>query len=411
MAARRGQRGLRVAGLFAGIGGLELGLARAGHETALLCEIEPGAGAVLRRRFPRIPFHEDITTLDRLPKGTELVAAGFPCQDLSQAGQTRGIRGRQSSLVDHVFRLLREGDVPWVLLENVPFMLQLGRGAAIRHVVSEFEALGYSWAYRVIDTRAFGIPQRRERVYFLASKVADPSRLIFEGNVQPEEPNGNRRRPCGFFWTEGLRGLGWAVDAVPTLKGGSTVGIPSPPAIWMPDGSFVTPDIRDAERLQGFDADWTLPAAEVVRGSHRWKLVGNAVSVPVAEWIGRRILGAPGARPPLAATFDPEVSWPRAAYGVDGNRFSVRTSTWPIRVPAVTLRDFLEHPTKPLSKKALEGFWSRLSRSSLNRPEQFDRDIQRTLGIAVAMPGRVSRATARRGAVRNRQASGGLFGE
>src|SRR5213076_10234 len=94
--------------------------------------------------------------------------------------------------------------------------------------------------------------------------------------------------PCGFYWTEGIRGLGWAVNAVPTLKGGSTVGVPSPPAIWMPAGEIVTPSLCDVERLQGFETDWTKPAEKVVRPSLRWKLVGNAVSVPVAAWLGRR---------------------------------------------------------------------------------------------------------------------------
>ena len=79
------------------------------------------------------------------------------------------------------------------------------------------------------------------------------------------------------------------VNAIPTLKGGSTVGVPSPPAIWLPDGRFVTPDIRDAERLQGFAVDWTRPAETVRRRSFRWKLVGNAVSVPVAKWVGDRL--------------------------------------------------------------------------------------------------------------------------
>ena len=390
MGTRNGRRGLRVAGLFAGIGGLEVGLARAGHRTTFLCEIDPGAVAVLRERFPRTPLHEDITSLDRLPPGIELVAAGFPCQDLSQAGRTRGIRGRQSSLVDHVFRLLRASDIPWVLLENVPFMLQLGRGAAMRHVASELEAAGYAWAYRVLDTRAFGLPQRRERVYLLASKIADPSRLLFEGNFGPRGSDGQRRRPCGFFWTEGLRGLGWAVDAVPTLKGGSTVGIPSPPAIWMPDGSFVTPDIRDAERLQGFDPDWTLPAASETRPGHRWRLVGNAVSIPVAEWLGRRISAEPSDRPALAASFDGRASWPRAAFQCDGSRLTTRASSWPVSVPSPPLADFLDFPTRPLSERALAGFWSRLARSSLVRPDEFDRDLQRALGLPVSAT-RVSR--------------------
>jgi DNA (cytosine-5)-methyltransferase 1 len=74
---------------------------------------------------------------------------------------------------------------------------------------------------------------------------------------------------------------------VPTLKGGSGLGIPSPPAIWMPDGHFVLPDIRDAERLQGFPAGWTEAALTGhSKEGARWKLVGNAVSVPVSRWLG-----------------------------------------------------------------------------------------------------------------------------
>ena len=101
---------------------------------------------------------------------------------------------------------------------------------------------------------------------------------------------------CGFYWTEGLRGLGWAIDAVPTLKGGSTLGIPSPPAIWIQGQrtSPTNPDIRDAERLQGFPSDWTEVARENGGRGARWKLVGNAVSG--RGYLGRRAPVA-GSRP------------------------------------------------------------------------------------------------------------------
>ena len=378
-------RPLGVAGLFAGIGGLELGLHRAGHHCQLLCEIEPGASEVLRTRFPAIPLHADVTTLTRFPRGVDLVVGGFPCQDLSQAGLTKGLAGMQSSLVDHVFRLLRATEVPWVLLENVPFMLQLGQGNAIRHVIGELEALGYSWAYRVVDTRAFGLPQRRERVFILASKAGCPAAdLLLQdepGAAQSSDPGA----ACGFFWTEGLRGLGWAVDAVPTLKGGSTIGIPSPPAIWLRgEGGFVTPDILDAERLQGFPVDWTEPTVAVTRAGHRWKLVGNAVSVPVAEWIGRRIGTCSDWSPALPVPLNRRGGWPRAAFGARGEAWEVEVSSSPVRVEAAPLREFLEHPTKPLSRRALEGFRTRLSRGTLRRPPEFDRDLDRAIEAAAA---------------------------
>src|SRR5436190_1450863 len=81
---------LSVVGLFAGIGGVELGLHRAGHDTRLLCEYDDAAVAVLSERFPAVDLHRDVRELDELPEA-ELVAAGFPCQDLSIAGRAVGI--------------------------------------------------------------------------------------------------------------------------------------------------------------------------------------------------------------------------------------------------------------------------------------------------------------------------------
>ena len=154
------------------------------------------------------------------------MAAGFPCQDLSQAGMTAGITGTRSGLVDEVFRLVKRRKGPrWLLLEKVLFMLQLARGAAMRHVTSSLEELGYSWAYRVIDARAFGLPQRRMRVLMLASRTDDPRDVLFADDAGPVLDGDPQAHPCGFYWTEAIRGLGWAVNAVPTLKGGSTVGI------------------------------------------------------------------------------------------------------------------------------------------------------------------------------------------
>jgi DNA (cytosine-5)-methyltransferase 1 len=316
-------RALRAAGLFAGIGGIELGLGRARHTTEFFCEIDPYAQAVLRARFPGVNVTADIRDLTALPETVDLVTAGFPCQDLSQAGRTAGIGGRNSGLVGHVLDLLAHSDsVQWVVFENVPFMLHLDQGGAMAYLVDRLEALGFSWAYRVVDTRAFGLPQRRQRVVMIASRELDPrSVLLADDDVAVSEPT--RGTANGFYWTEGLRGLGWAVDAVPTLKGGSTIGIPSPPAIWMRGGAIATPDIRDAERLQGFPVDWTLPAMAEVgsRRGTRWKLIGNAVTVPMAEWVGTR-LSDPGTYDGSNDRLLPDRHrWPRAAWGRTGDAY------------------------------------------------------------------------------------------
>ncbi len=362
----------KVAGLFAGIGGFERGLSLAGHETTLLCENDPGANAVLNARFWGIARHDDIRTLSRLPQETELIVAGFPCQDLSQAGRTAGITGRNSGLIGSVFRLLRQRAVPWLVLENVPFMLQLAGGKALAVIVDDLERLGYRWAYRIVDSRAFGLPQRRERVFLVAALEGDPRSVILADRATPPEPYPQPlSMACGFYWTEGTRGLGWAVDSVPTLKGGSTVGIPSPPAILLPSKEIVKPDIRDAERMQGFEIDWTKPAESAVKPGYRWKLVGNAVTVDVAYWIGWRLRHPSpydGSKDLPLAKSEP---WPRAAWGDGHDRFAASVSAWPVCTRGVPLHRFLWFPGDLLSLKATAGFFSRASNSRLRFPVGF----------------------------------------
>ncbi|MEM9454954.1 MAG: DNA (cytosine-5-)-methyltransferase [Myxococcota bacterium] len=368
---------LQVAGLFAGIGGIEQGMHEAGHRSVLLCEVMEEAKTVLRARFPGVPLIPDVN--DLRPEDiaeADVVTAGFPCQDLSQAGRTEGIRGEQSGLIQRVFALLEKLEDPpkWLVLENVTFMLHLDRGEGMRYLARSLRKLGYRWAYRVVDTRAFGLPQRRQRVILVASKHddLDPRGVLFVDEKEPRPDPDFRRVACGFYWTEGLRGLGWAVDAVPTLKGGSTIGIPSPPAIWMPERelTIVKPGIRDAERLQGFPAGWTKAAGEggTRRSKNaRWKLVGNAVSVPVAEWLGRR-LAVPGdydnAR--TSQSLHGRHKWPKAAWGDASGTFEVEISIWPERRRYKHLRNFLGKDLEPLSARATAGFYERAKRGNLN---------------------------------------------
>ena len=168
----------------------------------------------------------------------------------------QGDRGEASGSVGEVFRLLEGRRVPLLMLENVRNMLVLDGAQAMRFLVDELEALGYRWAYRLVDSRFTGVPQRRQRVIFLASLTSIPAR-----SYSPTTPVNQRAstsgRPYGFYWTEGVRGLGWARDAVPTLKGGSTIGIPSPPAIWNPGGErsrIVTPQIERGGAAPGIPA-------------------------------------------------------------------------------------------------------------------------------------------------------------
>jgi DNA (cytosine-5)-methyltransferase 1 len=130
------------------------------------------------------------------------------------------------------------------------------------------------------------------------------------------------------------------------------------------------PDLRDAERLQGFPTDWTKPAERVGRTGRRWKLVGNAVSVPAAEWIGRR-MADPGVPLDYPITSIRGTRWPAAAWNMGPGRVGVEASEWPVRRDYKSLADFLQHPPRPLSIKATSGFLERTKRSSLKFPPGF----------------------------------------
>ncbi len=376
-----------VTALFGGIGGLELGLGRAGHRATLFCEADAEAVSVLNARFPRVPIALDVRETDALVEAispnSDLLTAGFPCTDFSQAGTTKGFEGGRSSLIIDTLELIKRRKFENVLLENVPNWRQLHRGAYMRWVVEELEALGYRWAYRTIDARAFGLPQRRLRIFLFATLKGDPREVLFHGDEVPEQASfGLHEDAHGFYWTEGKTGLGWGESCVPTLKGGSAVSIPSPPAILMKDGRVITPDIRDCERLQGFPSDWTGldERCEMVDGGlfkprRRWLLVGNAINVEVAHWLGERL----ARRAPIdleeGEALDPEKRWPAAAWFDGTTRRAVPLGAWPVARSARSLAEFLEHPGQPLSIRATKGFQKRILASSLRFKPGFVRAI------------------------------------
>jgi DNA (cytosine-5)-methyltransferase 1 len=259
------------------------------------------------------------------------------------------------------------------VLENVPFLMSLGQGAALTLITTALTELGYRWAYRVVDSNAFGLPQRRNRWYLVASRSGDPRDVLLADDV--EKPLSAGEYPdvaCGFYWTEGMRAFGWAVDGVPPIKCGSSVGVASPPAIRMPSGVYVTPDLRDTERLQGFPADWTSPAEEVAKRGERWRMVGNSVSVPVATWIGGR-LATPGRYDPADDRPWTGAKWPRRAAwsDLDGVVHAADVGPWPLWQPRESLTDFLRHPGKPLSARAATGFLRRTGKGTLRFPPGF----------------------------------------
>ena len=200
---------MRFAELFAGAGGLSMGLEWAGHECVWHAEIEPHARAVLRHRWPTVPLYGDVTQLD----GKALVAAhgpidlltgGSPCQDLSVAGKRAGLEGERSGLFHQQVRLWRETGADVLLWENVMGALSSQGGADFQTVLEELSGTSCArpddgWptagiihgpdgrarvAYRSLDLQWFGPPQRRRRVFVCAVAPHaldryDPAALLF----------------------------------------------------------------------------------------------------------------------------------------------------------------------------------------------------------------------------------------
>lgn len=406
-ARRADRRTLGVVSLFSGIAGLDSGMEASGARVLEMCESWAPARRVLAEHYPRIPVADDVSVY--LPTTDyDVLSAGFPCTDLSHAGSKAGIFGPQSGLVEHVFRIAAATRPEWIVLENVPHLLALHQGAGIAEVVDRLESLGYAWAYRTVDSRFTGVPQRRYRVIILASAVHDPTPLLFGEDtvpraerassaasraVAPSKRRGSKNsspplsdRPHGFYWTEGRNGLGLVEGAIPTLKGGSTIGLPSAPAIWFPTAPvghrFVLPRIEDGERLQGLPVGWTQAALQAGQRDLRWKLLGNAVTRGVGAWIADRLTSTETTftdqDPLIGRALARNTRWPRSAAGGPGQAaHEVVASDRPRQLPATSLEDIVDvTAAPPLSYRATRGFLSRVDESERRLDARLYADLE-----------------------------------
>lgn len=156
---------LTVGSLFTGIGGLDLGLEHAGMHVVWQAENDPYCTRILHKHWPHVPNLGDVTTIDwSNVERPDLVAAGFPCQDASDAGQRAGIDGKQTGLWVEVARCVRHLRPRWVVLENVTGLLARGFG----RVVGDLAALGYDTEWDCIPAAAVGAPHLRARTWIVA---------------------------------------------------------------------------------------------------------------------------------------------------------------------------------------------------------------------------------------------------
>ena len=159
--------------LFAGAGGLALGLERAGINHLLLNEIDKHASATLKKNRPLWNVAcTDIKNIDFTPfKGVDLVTGGFPCQAFSYAGKKRGLEDARGTLFYEFARALKESDAKVFLAENVKGLLSHDNGNTIKTIVSVFEELGYHvYQPKLLKAIHHDVPQKRERIFIVGVK-------------------------------------------------------------------------------------------------------------------------------------------------------------------------------------------------------------------------------------------------
>lgn len=290
---------MKVASFFAGIGGFDLGVERAGMEVIFQCEINTFCQKVLKKQWPDAALFSDIKTLRAadIPDEADLWCAGFPCQDLSLAnqGKRKGLKGERSGLF-HTFADLAAEKLPkWIILENVPGLLNSHEGKDFQILLETLDELGYGISWRVFDAKYFGTPQRRRRVYVVASfGDLSSSTILFGGEtIEAVERAGLGKReiiaksngrslPSSDEYLIQHACIGRKPEAGPQAKG------------YRNDGEAYTLDSRGSA-----DAVCKTSDAFRVRNSarfskrldgNRYRAIGNAVCVHIVNWIAGRIM-------------------------------------------------------------------------------------------------------------------------
>ncbi len=295
------------ASFFSGIGGIDLGFANAGFQVTMQCEVDKFCTSILQAHWPKVTRHLDIKEIDHaaIPV-SDVWSGGFPCQDVSLArmGPRAGLKGKKSGLFFEFARLLERGRPRVFLIENVPGLLSSHGGRDFEIILRTLANLGYGVGWRVLNSRYFGVAQSRQRVYIVGCHRdwRGPGEILFESECgQGDNPSSgqNGSKPVSPFKKSignPVRGpvtpsLAYCLYACSARHTGTDW---SRNYVSYPDGRVRRLMPAECERLQGFPENWTNPGILDINDPDkvdtlRYHALGNAVTVPVAEWMARRI--------------------------------------------------------------------------------------------------------------------------
>lgn len=261
---------LTFGSLFSGIGGIDLGLERAGLICKWQCEIDDYATRVLQKHWPDVPRFRDVRKCGAHNLGAvDLIAGGFPCQDISNAGKRTGIDGDRSGLWREYHRIICELRPRYVLVENVAALLVRGMGRVLR----DLAASGYDAEWQCIPAAAVGAPHIRDRVFILAYTQIPGER----------ELSGKRRSGLVDF-----NGRGSSIpdtDRHEQDRRGGTMQVG-----WFGSTGALAADHKRNRDQWGTEPDVGRVAHGIPSRVDRLRGLGNAVVPQVAEYIGRSII-------------------------------------------------------------------------------------------------------------------------
>ncbi len=264
--------------VFSGIGGLE----HPSIAPILLCERDKECQKVLESRYmlPQRQIVEDVNNL-RSPPKADFVVGGWPCQDLSSAGKQVGIQGERSGLFFEMLRVAEEANAHTIIGENVPNLLHVNKGRDFVAVKESLIRSGYKYlSWRVLNSRQFGLPQDRNRLFIVASKK-EAAAMALHASIRSDVKTHNTSKFSGFYWTGGKRSICFSRGYVPTLKVGATDNR-GRGTVAVFDGTIVRKLTQNENlRLQGF-GELDVPGLSI---SSILRMAGNAVALPVGHFV------------------------------------------------------------------------------------------------------------------------------
>lgn len=296
----------KIASFFAGIGGFDIAFERNGFETAFLCEINPFCQSILNAHWPDVTKGGDINAIELtdIPR-VDVWCGGFPCQDISVArgsSQRLGLSGTRSGLFYRFAELIDQAKPKVVIIENVEGLFTSNGGRDFGVILQTMTSMGYAVGWRLFNSRYFGVPQSRTRVYLCCwlNQPGKALQVMFD-RAGAEKPKHSRTD----FITESNRPNTYPkvpkVSYCLAATSGRHTGTDWSRTYVVCHNGVRRMTPLESERLQGFPDNWTAPVdfhgdVEDVN-SLRYTAIGNAVSIPVVEWVAGRVHKELGKKP------------------------------------------------------------------------------------------------------------------